>query len=89
MGATIPIVVNLNTLQIVLRIAPRTDHLPPNLSLGFFRNHNDDRLKHRPPSLVYGVPGVGPPDQGAVAESGKGLRVGAPEGASAEMAVEG
>ena len=40
-------------------------------------------------SLVYGVQGVGPPDPGAVAESGKGLRVGAPEGASAEMAVEG
>ena len=40
-------------------------------------------------SLVYGVSGVGPPDQGAVAEGGKGLRVGAPEGASAEIAVEG
>ena len=40
-------------------------------------------------SLVYGVSGVGPPDQGAVAESGKGLRVGAPKGANAEMAVKG
>ena len=40
-------------------------------------------------SLVYGVQGVGPPNQGAVAESGKGLRVGAPEGASTEIAVEG
>ena len=39
-------------------------------------------------SLVYGVQGVAPPDQGAVAESGKGFRVGEPEVASAEMAVE-
>ena len=41
-----------------------------------------------PPS-VHGVPSVGPPDQGALAEGRKGLWVGAPEGASAEMAVEG
>ena len=41
------------------------------------------------PLLVHGVSGMGPPDQGALAESGEGLRVGAPEGTSAEMAVEG
>ena len=33
--------------------------------------------------------GMDPPDQGAVAEGGKGLWVGAPKGASAEMALEG
>ena len=31
---------------------------------------------------------MGPPGQGALAEGGKGLWVGTPEGASAEMAVE-
>ena len=41
------------------------------------------------PSPVYRVPGVGPPDQGAVAEGQQGLWVGAPEGAGAAMAVEG
>ena len=38
---------------------------------------------------VYGVQGTEPTDQGAVEESGKRLWAGTPEGASAEMAMEG
>ena len=41
------------------------------------------------PPFVHGVSSVGSPDQGAMAESGEGLWVGAPEGASAKMAMEG
>ena len=39
-------------------------------------------------SPVYGVSGMGPPDQSAVVDGRKALRVGAPEGTSAEVAVE-
>ena len=35
------------------------------------------------------VPGVGLPDQGALAKGGKGLRLGVPKGARAAVAMEG
>ena len=40
-------------------------------------------------SLVYGVQGVAPPDQGAVVESGRGLWLGTPTGTRAALVVEG
>ena len=68
-------------------LSPRADDRPPEVG-------NERLLVVRPwetdaTPLFHGMQCVGPPDQGAVAESGKGLRVGAPEGASAEVAVEG